>query len=89
MSGNLPDDVVNDELAVSLARMLAVANRRAGELGVNAQQSLITITQQIHGADTRWRINYGVKNYVGRRGGDLIIELDPRDGSIQNERRGQ
>ena len=89
MSGNLPDDVLNDDLAVSLARMLATANRRAGELGVNAQQSLITITQQLNGGETSWRINYGAKPYIGRRGGDLIIDINPNDGSIRNERRGQ
>ena len=35
MSGNLPDDVLRDDLAVSLARMIANANARARELGVD------------------------------------------------------
>jgi hypothetical protein len=89
MSGNLPDDILNDELAVSLARMLAVANRRASALGINAQQSLITITQHSDGSETLWRINYGVKNYIGRRGGDLILEMNPNNAVIQKEQRGQ
>ena len=89
MSADLPDDVLKDDLALSLARMMAAANKRARELGVDASQSLITITQRANGAETLWRINYGAKNYIGRRGGDLMIDLNPRDGSIQNELRGQ
>jgi hypothetical protein len=89
MSANLPDDVLRDELAVSLARTIATANRHARELGVDAGQSLITITKTANGVGTVWRICYGPKNYIGRRGGDLIIDINQADGSIQNVLRGQ
>jgi hypothetical protein len=36
-----------------------------------------------------WRINYGPKDYVGRRGGDLIIEVDPSNANVKQVLRGQ
>ncbi len=33
--------------------------------------------------------NYGPKDYVGRRGGDLIIEIDQSNASIVQELWGQ
>ncbi len=84
----LSPDVLQDDLAVSLARVLAAANKRARELGLDVPQSLITITQ--HAEDgLRWRINYGPRNYLGRRGGDLVVEVDAKDASIKQVLRGQ
>jgi len=88
MSAVLTADVLQDELAVSLARVLAAANKCARESGVDVVQSLITITQMSNGG-AHWRINYGPKDYVGRRGGDLIIEVDASDASIKQVLRGQ
>jgi hypothetical protein len=36
-----------------------------------------------------WRINYGPRDYVGRRGGDLIIEVDPDNARINQVLWGQ
>ncbi len=88
MAATLTADVLQDDLAVTLARVLAAANKRARELGVDALQSLITITQHFDNGP-HWRINYGPKDYVGRRGGDLIIEVDASDISIRQVLRGQ
>lgn len=88
MGATLSADVLEDEMAVSLARVLASANRRARELNVDVPQSLITITQLIDNGPC-WRINYGPKDYVGRRGGDLVIEVDATDASIKQVLRGQ
>ena len=88
MGATLSADVLEDDLAVSLARVLASANRRARELNIDVPQSLITITQLIENGP-RWRINYGPKDYVGRRGGDLVIEVDATDASIKQVLRGQ
>lgn len=88
MNATLTADVLQDDLAVSLARVLAAANKRARELGVDVLQSLITITQNFENGP-RWRVNYGPKDYVGRRGGDLIIEVDAGDISIKQVLRGQ
>jgi hypothetical protein len=50
---------------------------------------LITVTQRSLNGDMFWRINYGPKDYVGRRGGDLIIEVNPVDASINQVLWGQ
>ena len=89
MTPNLPDDVLGDPLAVSMARTMAAANKRARELGVDAGQCLITVSQDAAGGEPRWRVNYGPRNYVGRRGGDLIIDVNPADYSIARVLRGQ
>lgn len=88
MGATLSADVLEDDMAVSLARVLASANKRARELNVDLPQSLITITQLIDNGPC-WRINYGPKDYVGRRGGDLVIEVDAIDASIKQVLRGQ
>jgi len=89
MAETLTADVLQDEIAVSLARAMAVANRRARELGIDVLQSLITITQRSSNGDVFWRINYGSKDYVGRRGGDLIIEVNQATASIHQVLWGQ
>lgn len=88
MAAVLNADVLQDELAVFLARVVAAANKRASELGVDVGQSIVTITQMTEG-EPRWRINYGPKDYIGRRGGDLIIDIDPGDASVKQVLRGQ
>jgi len=76
-------------MAVSLARVLAVANKYARTLGIEVTQSFITITQRVSDDQVLWRINYGAKDYVGRRGGDLIIEIDPLGASVRQVLQGQ
>lgn len=88
MSTTLTTEVLQDDLAVSLARVLAAANKHAREAGVNVARSVITITQNFeHGL--RWRINYGPRDYIGRRGGDLIIEVDANDATVTRVLHGQ
>ena len=84
----LSTDVLQDDIAVALARVMAAANKRARELGVDIVQSLITITQHFDNG-LLWRINYGPKDYIGKRGGDLIIEVDGEDMKIKQVLRGQ
>lgn len=85
----LAADVLQDDLAVSLARVMASANKQAHALGVDVPQSLITIKQRTLNGGWLWRINYGPRDYAGRRGGDLIIEVDPGDASIKQVLWGQ
>jgi hypothetical protein len=89
MVETLTGDVLKDEIAVSLARAMAVANKRARELGIDVLQSLITITQRSFNGDLYWRINYGPKDYIGHRGGDLIIKVDQNNASIHQVLWGQ
>ncbi len=89
MTTTLTADVYADDVAVSLARAVAVANKRARESGIDILQSLITVTQRLFNGDVLWRINYGPRDYIGRRGGDLIIEIDSGDSSIKEVLWGQ
>ncbi len=89
MAATLSPEVLQDDIAVSLARVIAAANKRARQMGVDVPQSLITITQHSRNGALLWRVNYGSRDYVGRRGGDLIIDVDPNDASIKQVLRGQ
>jgi len=51
-------------------------------LNVDVAQSLITITQVVDDG-LNWRVNYGPKDYAGRRGGDLMVEVDAGDASAK------
>jgi hypothetical protein len=84
----LSTDVLQDDVAVALARVMATANKRARELGVDIVQSLITITQHFDN-ELLWRINYGPKDYLTKRGGDLIIEVSGDDLKIKQVLKGQ
>lgn len=88
MPGTLSPEVLEDTVAVSLARCIAAANRAAKEAGIDLPQSLVTITE-VSDDKPHWRINYGPKNYHNRRGGDLLIEVDAADATIQTVLRGQ
>jgi hypothetical protein len=88
MSTTLPSNVLQDDLAVSLARVLAAANKRARESGIDVEESLITVTQDSKNG-FHWRINYGPKAYIGRRGGDFLVEVDARDATVTQVLRGQ
>jgi hypothetical protein len=89
MSATIEPAVLQDDIAVSLARAVAAANRRATDLGVDIRASHLTVSDQSANGDAVWRISYGPKNPVGRLGGDLIIDVNSRDGSIRQELRGQ
>jgi hypothetical protein len=88
MPSTLSPEVLEDSVAVSLARCIAAANRAAKEAGVDLPDSLVTITE-VSEEKPRWRINYGPKNFRNRRGGDFLIEVDAVDASIQKVLRGQ
>jgi hypothetical protein len=80
---------LDDELAVSVARVLAAANRRARESGVDLSESFITMTQQSRDDGLIWQVNYGPREFVDRRGGDLIVEVDAGDASVKRVLKGQ
>jgi hypothetical protein len=57
MSATLTAEVFEDDIALSPARAITVANKRARECGIDALQSLITVTQRSFSVSTLWRIN--------------------------------
>ena len=89
MAATLTADVLEDQLAVSLACILATANKQAHQSGINANESFITISQRPSNAEAIWRVNYSAKDVVGRRGGDLIVDVNGRDATIKQVLRGQ
>jgi len=84
----LSADVLQDDMAVMLARVMAAANKRARELGVDVLQSFITITQQVDNG-LLWRVNYGPRDYINKRGGDLMVDVNGEDMNIRQVLRGQ
>lgn len=89
MSIALSSDVLQDDVAVTVACVIASANKRARELNVDVMQSIISLTQHAQDGHWVWRVNYGAKDYIGRRGGDLMVEVNPEDASIQRVLWGQ
>lgn len=85
----LNEEILQDEIAVSVAEVLASANRKAKELGVDVQTSLITVSQRLVKGVWLWRVHYGARGYVGRRGGDLMIDVDTANADIKQILRGQ
>ena len=78
-----------DGLVMSVARALAAANEAATQQGTNTAASLVTITEETSPAGRLWRIHYGPRDYVARRGGDLSVLVDQRTAEVQQIIRGQ
>jgi hypothetical protein len=89
MATVLSKETLQDEIAVSVAEVLASANRKAKELGVDVKTSLITVSQHLANGVWLWRVHYSARDYVGRRGGDLMIDLDAANADIKQILRGQ
>ena len=89
MATVLSNETLQDEIAVSVARVLASANRKAKELGVDVKESLITVSQHFAKGVWLWRVHYGARDYVNRRGGDLMIDIDAASADIKQILRGQ
>ena len=75
--------------AVTLANVLATANKRASEMGVDVTNSLLTLTQRMADDVLVWRINYGPKEYINRRGGDLVVDVAATSGKVAQVLWGQ
>lgn len=82
------EEVQQDELAMSVARALASANIAAESRGVHPGQSLVTVFEESSPAGRGWRIHYGPRDYVHRRGGDLTVVVSDA-GDVREVLRGQ
>jgi hypothetical protein len=78
-----------DNLVMSVARALTLANEAALAQGTEPTNSLVTIAEDTSSPNRLWRIHYGRRDYVNHRGGDLIVFVDERGESIQRILRGQ
>lgn len=83
------EKVQQDHLAMSVAGALALANEAALSQGIKPADSSVTITEEASSAGRRWRIHYGPRDYVHRRGGDLIVLVDEGGETVQRIIRGQ
>jgi hypothetical protein len=82
-------ELQEDHLVMSVARALALANEAALKQGTAPADSLVTITEETSTTGRLWRIHYGPRDYVGRRGGDLIVLVDEATEAVQRIIRGQ
>jgi hypothetical protein len=89
MPGMSLEAMQQDGLVMSVARAVALANETALAHGTDPAESLVTITEEIPSAGRVWRIHYGPRDYVGRRGGDLIVLVDESSDAVQQVIRGQ
>jgi hypothetical protein len=83
------EEMQHDDLVMAVARALARANEAALARGTDPESSLVTITEEPSPTGRLWRVHYGPRDYVGRRGGDLIVVIDEKAGEIQKIIRGQ
>jgi len=77
-----------DDLALSVAHAVVIANAAAATQGVAVERSLVTITEQRTFAGRCWHVHYVPRDYIHRRGGDLTVTVDEA-GTVQQILRGQ
>ncbi len=82
-------DVQHDRIAMSVARALALANETALKHGTQPANSLVTVTEEMSLTGCLWRIHYGPRDFLNRRGGDLIVVVDEQTASVLRIIRGQ
>jgi hypothetical protein len=83
------EEIQQDRLAMAVARALAVANEAAVAQGIDPTEFLVTITEETSLPERLWRIQYGPRDYRQRRGGDLMVLVDERAGTVRRILRGQ
>lgn len=77
------EEIQQDQLVMSVAKALAMANGAVVSKGVNPADLLISISEESSTSGRVWRVHYGPRDFVNRRGGDLIVLVDEHSGSVQ------
>lgn len=83
------EKIRGDSLALSVAGALVLANEAATDAGIDPKIALITISQEQLPAGNNWRIHYGPRDYIHRRGGDITVIVDELAGNVRKIMRGQ
>jgi len=83
------EELQSDQIVMSVARALALANEAAILHGTEPTKSLISIAEESSPTGPVWRITYMKRDHVNRRGGDLIVFVDSVNQSVQRILRGQ
>jgi hypothetical protein len=81
--------IQRDEVAMAVARALTLANEAARAHSIRPAEALVSITEEDTGPPRCWRIHYGPRDYVHRRGGDLVVVVDEQAGAVRQLLRGQ
>ena len=77
------EDLQNDILVMSVARALDLANGAVLSQGLQPADLLVTIAEEASPSGRVWRIHYGPRDFVNRRGGDLIVLVDEHTGAVR------
>ena len=83
------EEIQQDNVAMSVARAVQLANRAAVAHGTDPATSMITISAEASQPATWWRVHYGPRDYVARRGGDLTVTVDAAADRVEQVLRGQ
>jgi len=89
MATSTLDRLQADDMAYSVARALAAANEAAVKHGVNIDESLVNISEESAPPSRVWRIHYGPRDYVNKRGGDFIVLVEDGSDAVKRTIRGQ
>ena len=89
MAITLTDSVLRDDIALTVAKVLSVANERAQAAGINAVDSVISVNQSPRTEGGTWQVEYGPQNAVGHRGGGLTVEVAADGETVVQLLRGQ
>ena len=84
-----PAPQVGGVLGPSVGRVLTLANEAAIGYGANLADSLVLISEELSEGGPLWRVHYGPRDHVSRRGGDLIVVVDELAGVVQRVIHGQ
>ena len=89
MSTMTLEEMQQDSVVMSVAKALKLANGAAIAHGTDPTTSSITISPVASQPATVWQIHYGPRDYLSRRGGDLIVTVDAALEKIEQVVRGQ
>jgi hypothetical protein len=84
-----PEALQRDPLALAVAYAMKLANEAASQAGIDLAASLVTVSEEYAASVRQWRVHYGPRDYIGRRGGDLIVVVDDPSGQVRQVLRGQ
>jgi len=81
--------IQHDNLAMSIAAAVALANSAVQAQGTDPATCLVTISEETAAPNRSWRIQYGPRNFVNRRGGDFYVVVDESSQQVRQVLRGQ
>lgn len=84
-----PEALQRDPLALSVAHAMTLANETASQAGIDLAASLVTVSEEYAATSRQWRVQYGPRDYISRRGGDFIVIVDDPSGQVKQVLRGQ